>query len=86
MINITDKEQKLLALALNESAAEGEITNAAVMFFRSLRERGVKADTVNQSQVARATPFPHFSYRVWSSAGGGTWTQTTSTTKPAGTP
>ncbi len=76
MINITDQEQKLLRLALNDAAAEGEITNAAVMFIKSLRARGVKADAVQQAPVQQM--MPHFSYTVWTSAGGG-WTQATQT-------
>ncbi len=78
MINITDQEKKLLSLALNDAAAEGEITNAAVMFIKSLRARGVKADAVNQAQVARPMPFPNVVFTTWSNVGG-KWTQTTST-------
>lgn len=37
----TDKERKLLNLALDAGAQTGEIDNSAVMFFRSLRARGV---------------------------------------------
>ena len=39
----TDLEQKLIALALDNSAARGEIDNSAVMLLRSLRARGVTA-------------------------------------------
>lgn len=50
MIQITDLEQKFLRLALDSAAEDGEIRNASVMFFKSLRARGVKADTVQPAK------------------------------------
>jgi len=42
---------KLLRLALDKGAYEGEAENAAIMFIRKLRERHVKADELfNQTQ------------------------------------
>jgi hypothetical protein len=38
---LTDREQKFLELALNAGSLPGEADNAAVLFFRSLRKRGV---------------------------------------------
>jgi hypothetical protein len=38
----TDKEKKLIALAMNGAAAAGEIANGAVAFFKSLRKRRVR--------------------------------------------
>ena len=46
---LNDTEIKLLRLALDKGAATGEIDNAAVMFVRKLRERGISADDfINQ--------------------------------------
>jgi len=41
---LSDVEMKLLRLALDKGAYEGEAETAAVMFVRKLRERGVRAD------------------------------------------
>ena len=41
---LNDIEMKLLRLALDKGAYEGEADNAAIMFIRKLRERNVKAD------------------------------------------
>lgn len=41
---LTEIEMKLLRLALDKGAYEGEAENAAIMFIRKLRERNVKAD------------------------------------------
>jgi len=41
---LTDIELKLLRLALDKGAYEGEADNAVVMFVRKLRERNIKAD------------------------------------------
>lgn len=42
----TDKERKLLRLALGIGAHDGEIDNAAVMLLRSLRSRGCTAEEI----------------------------------------
>jgi hypothetical protein len=39
MISFNEKERKLFALAMNESAEEGEIRNASYMLIKSLRDR-----------------------------------------------
>jgi hypothetical protein len=41
---LTEIEMKLLTLALDGGAYEGESDNAAIMFVRKLRARNVKAD------------------------------------------
>ena len=41
---LTDIEMKLLRLALDKGAYDGEAANAAVMLVRKLRERGATAD------------------------------------------
>jgi len=41
---LNDIEMKLLCLALDKGAYEGEADNAAVMFIRKLRERNVSAE------------------------------------------
>ena len=41
---LTEIEMKLLRLALDRAAYEGEADNAAIMFVRKLRERNAKAD------------------------------------------
>ena len=41
---LTETEKKLLALALDKGAFEGESDNAAVMLIRKLRGRGATAD------------------------------------------
>ena len=41
---INDREMKLARLALDPAAQKGEIDNAAIMFFRSLRGRGIMAE------------------------------------------
>ena len=41
-----DREQKLIRLALDPGAADGELQNAAVMIFRSLKNRGIMADAL----------------------------------------
>ena len=46
-----NREIKLLTLALDRGASDGEINNAAKMFVRSLRKRGVTvADLIEQEQ------------------------------------
>ena len=47
---MTDKELKLLALALNASASEGEIANSAVAFIQSLRKRGITFQDMGTDQ------------------------------------
>ena len=51
---LSDVEMKLLRLALDKGAYEGESDTAAVMFVRKLRERGVRADELfgNASSTA----------------------------------
>jgi hypothetical protein len=56
---VTEKELKLLRLALDPAAAPGEIENCAVMFVKSLRKRGVKAEELETKDVVV--------YRTWSS-------------------
>jgi len=41
---INEREKKFMRLALDPAAMKGEIENAAVMFFSSLRARGVMAN------------------------------------------
>ncbi|MDR1753414.1 MAG: DUF3820 family protein [Eubacterium sp.] len=41
---LTDIETKLLRLALDKGAYEGEANTAAIMFIRKLRERGANTD------------------------------------------
>jgi len=43
-VGLSDIEMKLLRLALDRGAYEGEADNAAVMFVRKLRERNANAD------------------------------------------
>ena len=55
---LTEIEMKLLTLALDKGAYEGEAENAAVMFVRKLRERNVKVDDLfvqNQQQPPQNT-------------------------------
>lgn len=49
MIMLTDKARKVLALALDASAAEGEWQSAATMFFGLLRKEGVTFETIMQT-------------------------------------
>jgi hypothetical protein len=44
---LTDTETKMMRLALDPGAKVGEIQNAAVMFFNSLRKRGITFDILN---------------------------------------
>jgi len=44
LVALSEKEQKLLRLALDTGAFGGEADNAAIMFVRSLRERAVRPD------------------------------------------
>jgi hypothetical protein len=44
---LSDKERKLLWLALDGAAAPGEISNAARMFIEALRKRGCRADELD---------------------------------------
>jgi uncharacterized protein (DUF3820 family) len=44
---LTEMEMKLMRLALDPSAQVGEVQNAAVMFFNSLRKRGITYDFLN---------------------------------------
>ena len=41
-----DREQKLIRLALDPGAADGELQNAAIMIFISLKNRGIMADAL----------------------------------------
>jgi len=41
---LTPKEMKMLRLALDKGAYEGEADNAGVKLIRELRKRGIKAD------------------------------------------
>jgi hypothetical protein len=50
----TDKERKLLRMALGEGAFDGEIDNAAVMLLRSLRSRAVTAEQIENVSSAPA--------------------------------
>ena len=43
-VGLTSIEMKLLRLALDKAAYEGEADNAAIMFVRKLRERNATAD------------------------------------------
>lgn len=43
-MNFSDKEQKLLRLALDDAAAKGEVENCAILFIRSLRKRHATID------------------------------------------
>jgi len=53
---LTDIEMKLLRLALDKGAYEGEADNAAIMLIRKLRERNVKADQLfEQSQSIQSS-------------------------------
>lgn len=49
---LTDKERKLLALALGEGAFPGEIDNSAVMLLRSWRARGVTPSAISEGNGA----------------------------------
>jgi len=46
---LSERERKLLQLGLGIGAYNGEIDNAAVMFFRSLRARGVNAEQIEEA-------------------------------------
>lgn len=46
---ITDKARKVLALALDTSAPEGEWQSAATVFFGLLRKEGVTVETIMQT-------------------------------------
>lgn len=50
----TERERKLLRLALGEGAMNGEIDNAAVALLRSLRSRNVTAEQVENISSAAA--------------------------------
>lgn len=54
---LTDMEIKLLRLALDKGAYEGEADNAAIMFVRKLRERGAKADELFDNASAAVTKY-----------------------------
>lgn len=44
----TDKEKKLIAVAMNGAAHSGELANAGAAFFKSIKKRRVRyADMVN---------------------------------------
>jgi hypothetical protein len=48
----TDKEKKLIAVAMNGAAHSGELANAAGAFFKSIKKRQVRyADTVNGTET-----------------------------------
>jgi hypothetical protein len=53
----TEKERKLLRLALGQGAFDGEIDNSAVMFLRSLRARGVRPEEI-ENGAGQSTPAP----------------------------
>jgi hypothetical protein len=46
---LTDKELKLVRLALDPGATDGEWNNAAVMFFRCARARSANAEEFNRN-------------------------------------
>ena len=46
---LTDKELKLVRLALDPGAPDGEWNNAAVMFFRCARARSASAEEFNRN-------------------------------------
>ena len=45
-----EREQKLIRLALDPGAAHGELQNAAMMVFKSLKARGIMADALFGNQ------------------------------------
>jgi hypothetical protein len=47
--DFTEKELKLLNLALDSAAAEGESANSWMMLLRSLRQRGVDGYTIESA-------------------------------------
>jgi hypothetical protein len=50
---LTEREQKLLRLALDAAAAPGEVTNAATMLIHSVRKRLGTVDEFTQPVVER---------------------------------
>ena len=60
---MTDKAQKLLRLALDAGAMDGEWRNAAVMFIGALRKNGTTADSFTAAipESRRPAP-PHRTY------------------------
>jgi hypothetical protein len=55
---LTEKELKLIRLALNPGAADGEWSNAAVMFFRSARARSAGPEEFGGNGSSALVPFP----------------------------
>lgn len=53
---MTEKEQKLLRLALCPSAADGEFQNAAVMLVKSWREAGATFESLFGYELKNKTP------------------------------
>src|ERR1700726_1044341 len=55
MLRLTEKEVKILNKALNEATPEDEASNAAVLFVRSARGRGItRFDTGNTNNSSTA--------------------------------
>jgi hypothetical protein len=48
------REQKLIALALDEAAAVGEVQNSAIMLIQSLRKRGMRPEALILGSELRA--------------------------------
>lgn len=53
-----EREQKLIRLALDPGAAPGELQNAAMMVFKSLKARGIMADALFGNQPPPPPPPP----------------------------
>lgn len=53
----TDKEVKLLAMALDKSVTEGEWKNAITLFGKSLRDRDISLEHMNGKPKQQQRPF-----------------------------
>jgi uncharacterized protein (DUF3820 family) len=55
----TQLERKLIALALDEAAAVGEVQNSAVMLIQSLRRRGMRPEALILGSELRTPSLSH---------------------------
>jgi hypothetical protein len=76
MINLTEKETKLFALALDKSVSDGEMQNAAIALIRSFRARGVTLTAEPARPQPQAVPVGPQYWPGWIHVGGGVhvWT------------